>query len=115
MFMDISCIRTLSFLFLDCDCVLFPSLSLFLSLSLSLSDRLQMAPKHKSTPAQNPFGSGSSSSDLSVPTLHIRFCDGKAQQDFLENFQRRGAHPEHHVILSDFSDTPLPNVIWTQR
>jgi len=31
MFMHISCIHTLSFLFLDCDSVLFPSLSLSLS------------------------------------------------------------------------------------
>ena len=57
-----------------------------LSLSLSLSDRLYMAPKRKSTPAQNHLGSESSSFDPPVPPLHVRFRDRKAQQDFLENF-----------------------------
>ena len=57
MFMHISCICTLSFLyiyFLGCDGVF--------SLSLSLTDKLFMAPKHKFTPTQNPFCSSSSSS-----------------------------------------------------
>ena len=52
------------------------SLSLSLFLSLSLLDRLHMAPKHKSNPSQDPFRFGSSSSfDLPIPLLHIRFCD----------------------------------------
>ena len=51
--------------------------TLSLSLSLSLSDRLRMAPKHKSTPARNPLGFKFSSSDP-VPLLHVRFHDGKA-------------------------------------
>ena len=59
---------------------------LSLSLSLSLSDRLYMAPKRKSTSAQNHLGSESSSFDPPVPPLHVRFRDRKAQQDFLENF-----------------------------
>ena len=71
-----------------------------------------MAPKRKSTPARNPLGSGSSSFD--TPPLHIRFRDGKAQQDFLENFQRCGIHSKHYVILSDFSDTSLLGAIQTQ-
>ena len=111
MFMHISCIRTLSFLFLDCDYVVFP-LSVSVSVSLSLLDRLCMAPKRKSTLARNPLGSGSSSFD--TPPLHIRFRDGKAQQDFLENFQRCGIHSKHYVILSDFSDTSLLGAIQTQ-
>ena len=83
------------------------------SFSLSLSDRLRMAPKVcKSTQAQNPLGFESSSSD-SIPPLFVRFCDGKAQQDFLEIFQERGVYPECHVVLSDFTDTPLPAVIQT--
>ena len=101
-------------------CVSFLSLSLSLSLSLcaslsfSFSDRLRMAPKPKSTPTWNPLGSRSSSSDPPVPPLHVWFHDGKAQQDFLENFQKHGVHPECHVVLSHFSDTPLPAIIQTQ-
>ena len=64
---------------------------------------------HKSTPARNPLGSRSSS-NLILP-LHVRFRDGKAQQDFLEKFKKRGVHLEYHIVLSDFSDTPLPMVI----
>ena len=78
------------------------------------SDRLRMAPKCKFTRAQNPFGSGSSTSDPPIPSLHVRFRDGKAQQDFLENFQKRGIHPKRHVVLSDFSNTFLLGVIWTR-
>ena len=93
-------------LFLCYDYVLF-------SLSLSLSHRLRITPKvRKSTPARNPLGSRSSSSD-SIPPL-VRFCDKKVRKDFLENFQKCGVHPERHIILSDFSDTPLPTVIRTQ-
>ena len=92
-------------LFLCCDCIL--------SLSLSLID-CAMAPKaRKSTSARNPFGSGSSSSNP-IPSLHVQFCDEKARKDFLENFQECGVHPKRHVILSDFSDTPLPAVIRTR-
>ena len=71
-----------------------------------------MAPKRKSTSAWNPLGSKSSSSNL-VPPLHIQFHYRKVQQDFLENFQKCCIHPECHVILSEFSDTPLPRVIQT--
>ena len=112
-----SCIRILSFLSICSigDVFLFSlSLSLCAFLSLSFSDRLRMAPKPKSTPTWNPLGSRSSSSDPPVPPLHVWFRDGKAQQDFLENFQKHGVHPECHVVLSHFSDTPLPAVIQTQ-
>ena len=99
-----------SFLFL----FLFSGCNVVLSLSLSLSDRLHMAPKvRKSTLGQNPFqGSDSSSSDP-IPPPHVRYHDEKAWKDFLENFKKCGVHPERHVILSDFSDTPFPIVIWT--
>ena len=74
-------------MFMHISCILILSFSLFLVvMSLSLSDRLRMAPKRKSTPARNPFGSRSSSSNPPVPPLHVRFRDWKAQQDFLENF-----------------------------
>ena len=64
----------------------------------------------KTTSSQNPLCSGASSSFDSTP-LHVRFCDDKARQDFLENFSRCGIHLEHQVILSDFSNTDLPTVI----
>ena len=85
------------------------------TLSLSWID-CTMAPKAcKSTLAQNPLqGSGFSSSDPPVPPLHVRFCDEKARKDFLENFQKRGIHSEHQVILSNFADTPLPSIIRTR-
>ena len=69
-----------------------------------------MAPKRKSTPAQNPpHSSASSSFD---PTLsHIQFRDDDAFKAFSENFSRRGIHSEHQVILMDFADTDLPFVI----
>ena len=92
---------------LSCDCV-------FCLLPLSFSNRLHMAPKHKSTPTRNPFHSWSSSfSDPLIPSLHVKFRDEKAHQDFFENFSKRGIHLERHVILSDFSNTPLPDGIHT--
>ena len=74
-----------------------------------------MAPKHrKSTLAQNPLHGSRLSSSLPPVPSHIRFRDEKAKTDFFENFQVRGVHPERQVILSDFSDTMLPDVIRTQ-
>ena len=70
--------------------------------------------QRKSTPTRNPpRGSESSSSNPRVPS-HTRFHDEKAKMDFFENFQNRGIHPECLVILSDFSDITLPDVIRTQ-
>ena len=69
-----------------------------------------MAPKRKSTPAQNPLHSGASSS--SDPTLsHIPFRDDDAFKAFSENFSIRGIHSECQVILSDFADIDLPSII----
>ena len=82
------------------------------SLPLSLLDRLHMAPKRKSTPSRNLLCSSTSSSDP-TPT-HVRFCDRKAHQDFLENFSKHGIHLERRVVLSDFSDIALPTVIHSQ-
>ena len=71
-----------------------------------------MAPKWKSTPSQNPFRSGASSSD---PTpSHVSFYDKKAKPDFLKNFSRRGIHLERQVVLSNFSDIDIPTVIYSQ-
>ena len=106
--MHITCIP---FLFFFCTLLWLCSISL----SLSLSHKLRMEPKHKSNPTRNPSHSWSSSSfDLPVPPFHVRFRDEKAHQDFSENFSKRGVHPEHHMILSNFAGTPLPDVIHTQ-
>ena len=102
----------ISFLFLSILC--FGCDVFSLSLSLSWIDYVMVPKARKSTLGRNPLqGSGSSSSDL-IPPLHIRFCDEKSWKDFSENFQKRGIHPKCHVILLDFSNTPLPAVIWTQ-
>ena len=100
-----------SFLFFVFGCDVF---SLSLSLFSLFHIKCAMAPKpHKSTLGWNPLqGSGSSSFDP-IPLLHIWFHDKKARKDFSKNFQKRGVHPKHHVILSDFSNTPLPVVIRT--
>ena len=74
-----------------------------------------MAPKaRKSTPSQNPLQGFSSSSSDPIPPPHVQFHDENARKDFLENFQKHGVHLEHHVILSNFSDNPLPTVIQTR-
>ena len=69
-----------------------------------------MAPKRKSTPAQNPLHSGASSSSNSAP-LSLWFRDDDAHKAFSEDFSRRGIHSERQVVLSDFADTDLPFVI----
>ena len=85
---------------------------LFVSLSLSLSDSLCMAPKCKSTLSRNPLRSGTSSFD---PTpLHIRFRDEMACKGFSKNFSNCGIHLERHMVLSNFSDTALPTVIYSR-
>ena len=68
-----------------------------------------MAPKRKSTPAQNPLHSGASSSSNPSPST-VRFRDDDAFKAFSENFSRRGIHSERQVVLSDFADTDLPSV-----
>ena len=69
-----------------------------------------MAPKRKSALSRNPFHSGASTSFDPTPS-HIRFHDEDARKAFLENFSRRGIHSERRVILADFADTDLPDVI----
>jgi len=90
-------------------------LPFFLSFSPSYVSCV-MAPKHKFTPSRNPFHFGrSSSSSPSNPTpSHVRFRDEKAKLDFFENFSRRNIHSECQVVLSDFSDTYLPTVIYSR-
>ena len=91
-----------------------------LSLSLSLSYiSCNMPPKCKSTPSQNLLHFGASSSSSSDPTpSHIQFRDKKAKSRhsfFIpENFSRRGIHSKCQVVLSDFSNTNLPTVIYSR-
>ena len=85
------------------------SACLFLSFSLVYFSCV-MALKHKSTPSQNPFRSGASTSFDPTPSS-VRFRDDKSRQEFSENFSRQGVHSKCQVILSDFFDTNLPTVI----
>ena len=71
---------------------------------------VSIAPKCKSTPAQNLLCSGASSSTDPSPS-NVRFYDDDAFKAFSENFSRQGIHSERQVILSDFADTNLPYVI----
>ena len=87
------------------DCLFSISLPLFL-LTLIMS----IAPKHKSTPARNPFHSKASSSFDSTP-ISLWFHHDDAHKAFSENFSRRSIHSECQVILVDFADINLPYVI----
>ena len=69
-----------------------------------------MAPKCKSTPSRNPFRSETSTSFDPTPSS-IQFRDEDARKDFSDNFSRQGVHSECQVILADFADTDLPDVI----
>ena len=82
----------------------------FFPLSILFTLVVSMAPKRKSTLSQNPLCSGASSSSDPTPS-HIQFRDEDARKDFLENFSRRGVHSKRRVILADFADTDLPDVI----
>ena len=63
----------------------------------------------KTIPSKNSIRRGSSSS--SFPPDFVWFRDEKTRNDFFENFSNRAIHSERHVILFDFSDTPLPGAI----
>ena len=91
---------------------LFLSLSFFPPLSLVYVNA-SMAPKCKSTPSQNPLRFGASFSSDPTP-FSIWFRDEAARKDFLENFSQHGVHLERRVILIDFADTDLPDVIHSQ-
>ena len=82
----------------------------FFPLSILFTLIVFMAPKCKSTLSQNPLHSGASSSSDPTPS-HIRFRDEDTRKDFSENFSRRGVHSKRRVILVDFADTELPDVI----
>ena len=72
-----------------------------------------MAPKRKSTPSQNPLRSGASTSSDPTPSS-VWFHDEDAQKPFSEKFSRQGIHSKRQVILANFIDTDLPDVIHSQ-
>ena len=83
----------------------------FLSLPLFMFTLVvSMAPKCKSTSAQN-FLHSSASSFSDSALLSLQFRDDDAHKAFSENFSRRDVHSERQVILTDFADTNLPIVI----
>ena len=91
----------------------------FLIVSLSFSPSYVccvMALKHKSTLSRSPlrYGASSSSSSSDPIPSRFQFCDEKVKSDFFENFSRCSIHSERQVILSDFSDTNLPIVIYSR-
>ena len=114
MFMHFPCICTFFLVYLILLMLLGTFLIVFLSLHLFLFTLVvSMAPKRKSTSAQNPLRSGASlSSDLSP--YNVRFHDDDAFKAFSENFSRQGIHSERQVVLSDFADTDLPSVIYSK-
>ena len=86
------------------------------SLSLSFFQLVCfMAPKHKSTPSQNPLRSRATSSSPSADSTpsHVRFCDEKVHTNFSKKFSRHDIHSECQVVLLDFSNTGLPTVIYS--
>ena len=72
---------------------------------------MSMAPKRMSASSQTPLCSRASSSSSDPTPSHIQFCDEDARKDFMKNFSQRGAHSERRVILADFANNDLPNVI----
>ena len=98
--------------------VLFELLGTFLIVFISLPLFLftivvSMAPKRKSTPAQNSLCFDASSSFDSA-FLSLQFCDDDAHKAFLENFSRRDVHSEHQV-MANFTDIDLPTIIHSRE
>ena len=86
---------------------------LIVSLSLLFTLVVSMAPKCKSTPSWNSLHSGASTSSDPTP-LSVWFRDEDAHKAFVENFSRRGIHSECQVILADFANIDLLDVIHTR-
>ena len=86
-----------------------PFLSLFLSLVAlwHLNENLL----HPRTLFIRP---SSSSSPFDSTPSHVWFRDDKARKDFSENLSQRGIHSKPQVILSNFSDTDLPTIIYSR-
>ena len=73
-----------------------------------------MAPKRKSAPSQNPLRSRAFTLSSDPTPSSIRFHDEDARKDFSENFSRQGVHSERRVILANFADTDLLDVIYSR-
>ena len=114
MFMHFSCI-CINFYFyhLILNCLVLFCVSLSLSFCFV---SCFMAPKRKSTSSWNLlcFEASSSTSPSDTIPSHVRFRDDKARKDLLKNFSWRGIHSERQVVLSGFSDTDLPTVIYSR-
>ena len=111
MFMHFPCIRTFFSIYFD----IFELIGTFLIVSFFLLLFLFtlvvfMAPKCKFTLSQNPLCSGASTSSNLTPS-HIWFHGEDARKAFSENFSQWGIHSNRRVILADFVDTDLPDVI----
>ena len=76
---------------------------------------VSMAPKRKSTLAQNPLHFEASFSSSNLVPLFFRFRNDDAHKAFSENFSRWGIHSECRVILGHFADTDLPIVIYSRE
>ena len=83
----------------------------FFPLSLLFTLVVSIALKRKSAPSQNPLRSRAFTSSSDPTPSSIRFLDEDAWKELSENFSRCGVHLERRVILADFVDTNLPNVI----
>ena len=80
----------------------------FLLLLLNLFTLVvSMAPKHKSTPAQNPLRFGASSSTDPSP-FNVRFRDDDAFKAFSENFSRRSIHSERQSFCRTLPTLTFP-------
>ena len=73
---------------------------------------MSLALKRKSTPSQNPLRSGASTSSDPTPSS-VGFRDKNARKVFSESFSQWGIHSECQVILANFADTNLLNVIYS--
>ena len=115
MFMHFPCILTLFSIYLILLILLGTFLIVllfFLPLNLFMLV-VSMEPKRKSTHTWNLLRSSASSSTDPSPS-NVWFHDDDAFKAFSKNFSRRGIHLERQVILSNFSDTSLPIIIYNR-
>ena len=112
-----SCIHTLHSIYF-CIFELFGAFLIisFFPLPLSLSlvyVSASMAPKHKSALSRNPLHSWASSSSILPPFLFGSMMRMPERTSW-RNFLKKNVHSEHRVILADFVDIDLPDVIHSQ-
>ena len=83
------------------------------SLSLSFSVYVSLLLWHPNLNLFHPGTLFAPGHPVDTTPFSVRFCDEKVKSDFFENFSRWGIHFKCHVILSNFSDTDLPIVIYS--